>query len=94
MDILNNILSWGGCLLLLLGLKLIGDQKKVGFYVAMVAEVMWILWGCLTHSWALVGMSTAIMIMYVRAIWQWGQNEKKTDNVESVQTDSGSSDLP
>jgi hypothetical protein len=94
MDILNGILSWGGCLLLLLGLKLIGDQKKVGFYVAMVAEVMWIVWGILTHSWALVGISTAIMGMYVRAIVQWNQKEKQTNDVKPLSPDSSSDDLP
>lgn len=72
----NLILSWGGCILLLLGLKWIGDKKKTGFYVAMVAEAMWIAWGLLTHSYALVVMSLAIMAMYVRAVWSWGKDER------------------
>jgi hypothetical protein len=70
----NLILSWGGCLLLLVGLKLIGDKKKNGFYVAMIAEAMWIAWGLLTGSYALVVMSLAIMVMYVRAVWSWGKS--------------------
>jgi hypothetical protein len=69
------ILSWGGCLLLLLGLKWIGDKKRIGFYVAMVAELMWIVWGLLTHSYALVAMSVAIMAMYVRAVLSWSKDE-------------------
>lgn len=68
---LNEILSWGGCALLLLGLKFIGDKKLYGFYVATGAELLWIVWGLRTHAFALVAMSLAITLMYVRAIWQW-----------------------
>lgn len=75
MDLLNSVLSWGGCALLLIGLKLIGDKMKIGFYVALVAEAMWIIWGVLTGSYALVAMSAAITVMYVRAIRQWGKDE-------------------
>lgn len=71
MELLINVLSWGGCGLLLLGLRLIGDQKRLGFWIASVAELMWIAWGLLTHSYALVAMSLAILVMYARAIWKW-----------------------
>jgi hypothetical protein len=71
---IQNILSWGGCALLLVALQLIGDKRKVGFYVALVAEAMWIAWGAITGSFALVVMSIAIMIMYVRAIRAWGKS--------------------
>jgi hypothetical protein len=70
-DLIINVLSWGGCVLLLWGLKLIGDKKLKGFYVATVAEFLWIAWGLMTHSWALVVMSLWIVGMYVRAIWLW-----------------------
>lgn len=66
-----GFLSWGGCLGILLGLKLIGDKKLSGFYVALVAEAMWIVWGVWTQSYALVVMSAAITAMYIRAIHQW-----------------------
>jgi hypothetical protein len=69
-----NILSWGGCILLLIALSLIGDKKKVGFYIALIAESMWVAWGLMTHSMALVVMSIFIMVMYVRAIWAWGKD--------------------
>lgn len=75
MNILQEVLSWGGCLLLLYGLKMIGDKKLSGFYVALVAEAMWIVWGFMTHSYALVIMSLAIVVMYVRAIAAWKKNE-------------------
>lgn len=83
-NMLNTILSWGGCALLLVGLKLIGDKKKFGFYVALVAEVMWIIWGLLTGSYALVAMSAAITVMYIRAISQWGKAEQLTTNEEEI----------
>jgi hypothetical protein len=70
-ELLTNILSWGGCGLLLLGLRLIGDKKVLGFWIASAAELMWIVWGVMTHSYALVAMSLAILLMYARAIWKW-----------------------
>ncbi len=75
MNYLQEALSWGGCLLLLYGLKMIGDKKLAGFYVALIAEAMWIAWGFMTHSSALVIMSLAIMVMYVRAIAAWKKDE-------------------
>jgi hypothetical protein len=72
---LATALSWAGCLLLLYGLKLIGDKRLAGFYVAVVAELLWIVWGALTGSWALVVMSVWIIGMYVRAIWLWRKAE-------------------
>jgi hypothetical protein len=66
-----TVLSWVGCFTLLYGLKLIGDKKLSGFYVALVAEALWIAWGAMTHAWALILMSAWIIGMYVRAIWLW-----------------------
>lgn len=68
-----TVLSWSACVVLLLGLKLIGDKRLSGFYVALVAEVMWIVWGLLTHANALVVMSIAITVMYIRGIRAWGK---------------------
>lgn len=70
---LPSILSWSGCLLLLLGLKFIGDKKLSGFYIALVAELLWIVWGIITGSFALVAMSIAIILMYIRAIYFWNK---------------------
>jgi hypothetical protein len=72
---LATLLSWGGCALLLIGLKLIGDKRASGFWVALVAEAMWIAWGVTTGAWALVAMSAVIMAMYVRALVLWKAGE-------------------
>ena len=71
MDLLASFLSWGGCFFLLIGLKLIGEKEISGFYVALVAEIMWITWGLMTASYALVAMSAVITVMYARAIFLW-----------------------
>lgn len=73
---IDDVLSWGGCALLLIGLKLIGDKKVLGFWVALAAELVWIAWGFRTHGYALVTMSSVILGMYVRAIMLWGKAEK------------------
>jgi len=70
-----DLLSWAGCIFLLYGLKLIGDKKRLGFYIALWAEFLWIVWGLITHAHALVAMSVVITLMYVRAIWLWGKDE-------------------
>ena len=68
---ISTLLSWGGCVLLLIGLKLIGDKNIKGFHIALIAESLWIVWGVLTGTWALVVMSLAISAMYARSIYQW-----------------------
>lgn len=71
-----NLLSWSASIMLLIGLKLIGDKKLSGFYIASVAEVIWIIWGLMTGSFALVFMSMVIMVMYARAIWLWNKSSE------------------
>lgn len=72
---ITTALSWVGCALLLYGLKLIGDKKRVGFWVALAGEALWIVWGIIGGAWALVAMSVVISVMYVRAIWAWKKDE-------------------
>lgn len=67
-------LSWSACVLLLWGLKRIGDKRISGFVLASIAEVMWIVWGAVTHSAAIVVMSAVILAMYARAIWAWRES--------------------
>lgn len=67
----TQLLSWIGCAFLLFGLKLIGDKKLSGFYVALVGEFLWIAWGVIDKAWALVAMSVVISLMYGRAIASW-----------------------
>ena len=74
LEIVCSFLSWGGCILLLWGLKLIGEKKLSGFYIALVAEAMWIVWGFMTHSYALVVMSSVISAMYLRGIRLWKES--------------------
>lgn len=64
-------LSWAAAIVLLYGLKLIGDKRLLGFYVATLAEVMWMTWGVLTHGFAIVVVSSWIIVMYARAIMLW-----------------------
>lgn len=74
---ITTILSWLGCALLLYGLKLIGDKKRAGFWVALAGEMLWIVWGIIGGAWALVAMSIVISVMYVRAIWAWKKSESQ-----------------
>lgn len=72
-----NGISWIGCALLLWGLRMIGDKKRLGFFVASAGEVLWIVWGFLTGAHALIAMSLAILYMYIRAIWLWQKDASK-----------------
>ena len=66
-----TLISIVAAVVLLYGLKLIGDKNKLGFYVAAAAEVLWIFWGVCTESWALTGLSAVLLAMYVRNVWAW-----------------------
>ena len=70
-----SIISWVACALLLVGLKLIGDKRVLGFWIALAAEFMWIAWGAATGAMALVAMSVCISIMYIRAIRAWRRSD-------------------
>ena len=70
-SLLFSLISWVGAILLVVGIKLIGDKKISGFYLATFAEVLWIVWGIFTGSWALVVMSAVFIIMYARAVYKW-----------------------
>jgi|HubBroStandDraft_4_1064222.scaffolds.fasta_scaffold2344785_2 hypothetical protein len=67
----HDIVSWVGCIGLLYGLHLIGLKRIDGFYIALASEGAWIAWGIAAHAWALVAMSLAICVMYLRAIAAW-----------------------
>lgn len=81
----NHVLEWSACLLLLIGLKLITDKKLVGFYLALAAEVIWIVWGFRTESLGLVAMSTVIAVMYVRGIYLWGKEAAETASDQTTE---------
>jgi hypothetical protein len=66
-----DVLSWSACFLLLVGLELIGRKKISGFFVAFIAEILWIWWAARTGAHAMVVMSGVICVMYLRAIWNW-----------------------
>lgn len=67
----NTYLSWTACVLLLIGLKLVGDKKSAGLFVAAASEALWVAWGVMTHSMAIVAMGICLICMYVRAIQKW-----------------------
>jgi nicotinamide riboside transporter PnuC len=72
-----DIISWLGCIILLLALELVARKRIEGFFIAIVAEALWIYWGVQTKAYALVAMSVAIVLMYFRAIYAWNKTRTK-----------------
>lgn len=72
-----DVISWAAGICLLYGIKLIGDKKSTGFFFGIVGEIVWIVWALFTpHSSALIMMSLAFIMMYVRGVVMWRKDEK------------------
>lgn len=61
---------------------LIGSQRAgrrvFGFWMFILSNILWIVWGVHDGAWALIALQVALMGMNIRGIWK---NDKgTTDN--------------
>lgn len=78
------ILEWVGSLLLLCGGYFIARKKRFGFYIAAVANSIFILFGLLTAQYGIATLSVGFLIISIVGIRTWKQEDKdmKEDNEE------------
>jgi hypothetical protein len=77
-DYWNDLLSWGGIVLLLTGMKLIGEKRFSGFIVSIASRILWLIWAYRFHATALVVMNVAMVLAYFRNIFLWQREKKKS----------------
>ena len=76
----NNLLSWGGVALLVVGAKLIGDKKVSGFIISILSRLMWMIWAYRLGINPLFIMNIMMIIVYVYNTNRWLKEDKKNDD--------------
>ena len=69
MDALNSV-QWPAMVVTVLGSWLVASssqaRRSYGFWVFLVSNALWILWGWHTQAWALVALQFCLIAMNVR----------------------------
>ena len=74
MDGFIDFLQWPAMAVSLYAAFMIGSQragKRVfGFWMFILSNVLWIIWGVHDGAWALIALQVALMAMNIRGIWK------------------------
>lgn len=69
MDLLD-LLQWPAFVVTLLAAWLVGSKKKerrrLGFWIFLASNALWIAWGWHTAAWALVALQIGLAAMNIR----------------------------
>jgi hypothetical protein len=80
-----DLLQWPAAILGLGGGWLVASrvagQRRLGFALWIVSNVLWVVWATSTHAWALLGMQSVFLVTSVRG---WINNrEPAVDRLRS-----------
>jgi len=68
---------------------LIGSQRAgrrvFGFWMFILSNLMWIVWGLHDGAWALIALQVALMAMNIRGIWK----NDKSNTTDRLQAGTG-----
>ncbi|MGJ9419581.1 hypothetical protein ACHAC9_17735 [Massilia sp. CMS3.1] len=74
MEGLLDFLQWPAMVVSLYAAFLIGSKKAgkrvFGFWMFILSNVLWIIWGVHDEAWALISLQVALMAMNVRGIFK------------------------
>jgi len=69
-----DLLQWPAMAVSLYAAFMIGSKKAgkriFGFWMFILSNVMWIIWGVHDEAWALISLQVALMAMNVRGIFK------------------------
>ena len=69
-----DFLQWPAMAVSLYAAFLIGSKKAgkrvFGFWMFILSNVLWIIWGLHDEAWALISLQVALMAMNVRGIFK------------------------
>lgn len=76
-------IQWPAMLITLVASWLVASRQKrhrnVGFWVFLLSNVLWVVWGVQSQSWALVALQVGLMVMNIRGAF-------KTDTSDTPST--------
>ena len=78
---LISLLQWPAMLVTVIASWLVASQdegrRKIGFWVFLVSNVLWVIWGWSTEAWALVVLQFALAAMNIRGAWKNAKADKQ-----------------
>ena len=82
MDLLN-LVQWPAMLVTLVASWLVASRsqahRNVGFWVFLLSNAMWVVWGVHAKSWALVVLQVGLMVLNIRGARKTDEPEKSSD---------------
>lgn len=45
-------------------------RRNMGFWVFLVSNVLWVVWGLHTHAWALIALQVGLAALNVRGLFK------------------------
>ncbi len=45
-------------------------RRKAGFWLFLLSNVLWCVWGVKAHAWALIALQLALAALNVRGAWK------------------------
>ena len=74
MDEFLDFLQWPAMAVSLYAAWLIGSQRAgrrvFGFWMFILSNLLWIVWGVHDEAWALIALQAALMAMNIRGIYK------------------------
>jgi hypothetical protein len=78
-----DLLQWPAMAVSLLAAWLVAAQHKhrreVGFWVFLLSNVMWIVWGVSTSAWALIALQLGLAVLNIRGVKKNDPGKAATD---------------
>lgn len=93
MDEFLDFLQWPAMAVSLYAAYLIGSQRAgrrvFGFWMFILSNLLWIVWGVHDEAWALIALQVALMAMNIRGIWK-----NDSQGTDSPRNAAGAADAP
>lgn len=79
-----NLLQWPAMIVTVVASWLVGSlgkhRRTIGFWLFLISNVLWVLWGIHDDAYALIALQIALAAMNIRGVFK---NEKVASNENS-----------
>ncbi len=59
----------------LLAVYMLGKKIRNGFLVFVLSNILWVVMGVLTDSWAMIAGNLIFLALNLQGYWRWGQED-------------------
>ncbi|RZI56995.1 MAG: hypothetical protein EOP37_22115 [Rubrivivax sp.] len=83
MDDLLNALQWPAMVVTLVAAWLVGGRsarrRSLGFWVFVISNVLWCIWGAFTGSYALIVLQVGLFVLNLRGVRKNDDSDASND---------------